>query len=170
MKISVLYYSKTGCTKEMADSIIKGIEKMDVEAKSMSIEDIDDDFLKKSSCVIIGSPTYFASIAHEVKDWLDSKSAYYNLSGKLAGAFATENYMHGGGDLAIQNMLTHFMVLGMMTYSGGGAYGNPPIHLGPVARFEDRDKQKDTFEIYGERMATKAKELFSCESESVTSL
>lgn len=162
MKMSVLYFSKTGCSEEMAGYIVKGMQSVgDVEAKAMSIENIDDEFVKESSCLVLGTPTYFASMAYQVKDWLDTKAPHYNMGGKLAGAFATENYIHGGGDLAIQGILTQFMVMGMLVYSGGGAYGKPPIHLGPVAVFEDRENQRDVFELYGQRMATKAKELFS---------
>ena len=47
----------------------------------------------------------------------------YGLTGKLGGAFATAEYLHGGAELGIQTILDHMLVLGMMAYSGGGAYG-----------------------------------------------
>jgi len=48
----------------------------------------------------------------------------------------------------------------MLTYSGGIAYGNPVIHLGPVALTGRLDESKKTFKLYGQRMATKTVEIF----------
>ena len=59
------------------------------------------------------------------------------------------------------------MVYGMLTYSGGGAFGKPVIHLGPVALSSQLDASVETFLTYGERMAAKAAELFNRGSESV---
>lgn len=161
MKMSVLYFSKDGSTKAMAELIVKGMISVgEVEAKSMSIDEVDKDYLEESSCVVIGTPTYYASMAAEVKTWLDKESVNLNLGGKLAGAFATAGYIHGGANIGIQNILTHMTFLGMLIYSGGSACGKPPIHLGPIAIADNLDEFNDLFEVYGKRMATKAKELF----------
>lgn len=162
MKMSVLYFSKSGCTKEMAETIVKGMESINgVETKVMSISEIDDEFVKESMCVVIGTPTYYTNLAAEVKMWLDTQSGKYALAGKLGGAFATANFVHGGAHNAIQNILTHLTFMGMLIYSGGNACGNPPIHIGPVAVSAQRDEYKPVFEIYGQRMAKKATELFN---------
>jgi NAD(P)H dehydrogenase (quinone) len=161
MKMSVLYFSKTGCTKEMGEAIVRGMESVgDVEAKAMPIDEADEAFVKESACVIVGSPTYYTSLAGEVKCFLDAKAGKLGLAGKLGGAFATANFAHGGGDIAIQNILTHLAFRGMLIYSGGGTCGAPPIHLGPVALSADRAAYTALFETYGSRMAAKAKELF----------
>ena len=44
------------------------------------------------------------------------------------------------------------MVMGMMVYSGGSAYGKPVIHLGPVGMSQNIADFKDLFVTYGERM------------------
>lgn len=161
MKMTVVYFSKDGSTKAMAESIVKGMVSVgDVDAKSMSIENIDEEYLKESTCLVIGTPTYYASMAAEVKTWLDKKSGDLKLGGKLGGAFATAGYIHGGANIAIQNVLTHMAFLGMLIYSGGSACGKPPIHLGPIALAGDLSDFKELFEVYGKRMADKAKELF----------
>ena len=82
------------------------------------------------------------------------------LAGKLGGAFATADYVHGGGELGIQSILDHMLVLGMLAYSGGGSFGKPVIHLGPVSVNGLSEDFSETFETYGKRMATKAVELF----------
>lgn len=161
MKMTVLYFSEEGSTKAMAESIVKGMMSVEeVKAKSMSIDGVDEEYLHESSCVVLGTPTHYASLAAEVKSWLDTKSGNLKLGGKLGGAFATAGYIHGGADIAVQNILTHMTFLGMLIYSGGSACGEPPIHLGPIALSENLDKFNDLFETYGKRMAIKAKELF----------
>lgn len=161
MKISVLYYSEDGSTKSMAESIVKGMVSVGgVEAKSMSIDKLDEEHLKESRCVVLGTPTHYAAMAAEVKNWLDKKSAEFNLAGKIGGAFATAGYIHGGAEIALQGILTHMTFLGMLAYSGGSAHGTPPIHLGPVGLSNDLDQFNDLFNEYGRRMARKTKELF----------
>lgn len=161
MKLSVLYFSKSGHTQQMAEVIARGMSEAEgVEVGVFPLDAIDADFVKESSCVVLGTPSYLACMAGSVKNWLDTESGKYDLAGKLGGAFATADYVHGGGDMAVQGILTHFMVRGMLVYSGGGSQGRPFIHLGPVAISDELDKYEPTFQIYGTRMANKALELF----------
>ena len=152
MKMMVLYYSKTGNTRKMAEVIVRGMERVPgVQAKTCSIEEVDEAWAKESRCIVLGS----------VKAWLEGPCKRCELAGKVGGAFATANYLHGGGDLGIRLILDHMMVHGMLTYSGGGAYGNPIIHLGPVALGGHLEESEETFLAYGERMARKTAELFA---------
>ena len=161
MKATVLYDSKTGHTKQMAEIIAQGLEEVQgVQARLFPLEEVDEVWAKESRCVILGSPIYMASISARVKAWLEGPCKKYQLAGKLGGAFATADYVHGGGDLGIRLILDHMMVHGMLTYSGGGAYGKPIIHLGPVALSDRLDEARETFRLYGMRMALKAQELF----------
>ena len=147
MKMAVIYHSVTGNTKNMGDLIVKGMNSIaGVEAQAFPIEAVDTDFVKEAKCVVFGSPIYAAHIA-----------------GKLVGAYATAQYVHGGAELGIREMLDHAMVMGALTYSGGGSFGKPFIHLGPVGidNTMDINQFADNFEIYGYRMAYKAKELFA---------
>lgn len=161
MKMSVLYYSRTGNTKRMAEAIAEGMRNVQgVETEVFALDAIDADFVKESKCVVLGTPVYLASMAADVKVWLDQPNANLALAGKIGGAFATQDYLHGGGDIAIQAVLAHLMVKGMMTYSGGGAWGKPVIHLGPIAMKDRLDEALGTFVTYGERMAKKTVELF----------
>lgn len=161
MKASVLYYSKTGHTKQMAQVIADGMASVEgMEAKIFSIEDLDETWVQESKCVILGSPIYMSNVATAVKGWFEGPCRKCNLAGKLGGAFATVDYVHGGGELGIRLILDHMMVMGMMTYSGGGSKGKPVIHLGPVAVSDNLDGYNDTFKIYGQRMAEKTMEVF----------
>ena len=162
MKMSVIYYSKTGTTKEMAEVIVSGMEIVEgVEARSFSIDAIDEAWVKESKCVIVGTPIYMASVTAVLKEWLENGARELGLNDKIGGAFATAAYVHGGAELGIRTILDHMMCFGMITYSGGGAFGNPVIHLGPVALSEKLEESKPTFELYGKRMAQKTVEIFA---------
>lgn len=145
----------------MAQAIAAGAQSVaNTEAKVFPLDSCEDAFVKESQCVIIGTPTYLANMAGEVKMWLDGPAKGCNLAGKLGGAFATADYLHGGADIAIQSILSHLMVRGMMVFSGGGSYGKPYIHLGPVALKENLEDFKEVFMLYGQRMARKTHDLF----------
>ena len=166
MKISIICYSLTGHTEEMAEEIVKGIEKEGLEAAVFNIRDnaVDNEYLASSEGVIIGTPTYLASSVWQIKKWLEDDSRAINLSGKLGGAFATAHFAQGGQDTAIMDILGQMLVKGMLVYSGGGSFGQPIIHHGPVALDKvgnHYEESREMFRIYGSRFASKVKELFS---------
>ena len=161
IKIAGIYHSVTGTTRRRAEEICKVVNSVDgVEGMAFPIENPDAEYVKESKCVILGTPVYYASMSGTVKMWFEKTRGQFGLPGKLAGAFATADYVHGGGEIAIQSILSHMMVSGMLAYSGGGAYGKPVIHLGPVGVKRDIESYAETFRIYGERMAMKTLELF----------
>ncbi|MCM0760520.1 NAD(P)H-dependent oxidoreductase [Sporomusa sphaeroides DSM 2875] len=161
MKMTVLYHSQTGNTKQMAEVIAEGMQTVEgVQAKAFPIEEIDEAWAKESNCVVLGTPIYMASVCGAIKNWLEGPCKKYGLAGKIGGAFATADYIHGGAELGIRLILDHMLVYGMLTYSGGGSYGKPVIHLGPVALKGHLEESKDTFLLYGQRMATKTLEIY----------
>ncbi len=167
MKLSVIYDSKSGNTKRAAEWIAEGMSSVQgVEAKAFSIKDVDSEFVMESKGVVIGSPSYAALMTPDMHTWLLASAMKLKMAGKLAGAFATEQYTHGGGELVIQSIMTTELVLGMLYYSSGGGCGDPYIHIGPVGvngnveAHNTLENYKGYFKIYGERFAAKAVELF----------
>ena len=161
MQISIVYDSKTGNTQEMARYLIEDITSIGgMETKAFFIDNIDAEYVKNSCGLIVGTPTYNGYPSARMKAWLESGPVALQVAGKLGSAYATAAFIHGGGDLAIQCILTHLMVDGMMTYSGGQSYGMPVIHLGPVAIAPQLEQFADLFRTYGQRMATQAAALF----------
>ena len=163
MKMAVIYHSVTGNTKNMGELVVKGMNSVEgVEAKGFSIEDVDFDFVKEAKCIVLGSPIYAAHITGQMMNFMLANGKNLALAGKLCGAYTTAQYVHGGAELGIREMLDHMMVSGALIYSGGGAYGKPVIHLGPVGidNTMDINQFAENFELYGQRMATKATELF----------
>lgn len=160
MKIAIVYDTKTGNTAKMAEYLMEGIASVDgAQAKAFPITAVDEEYVKASDALIVGTPTYNGYLTARMKAWLESAPAKLNVAGKLGGAYATAAFVHGGGDLAIQCVLTHLMVDGMMVYSGGQAKGMPVIHLGPVAIAPDLEAFAELFRVYGKRMAEQAAQI-----------
>ncbi|MCR5024114.1 MAG: flavodoxin domain-containing protein [Lachnospiraceae bacterium] len=163
MKLAVIYDSKTGNTKQAAEWIIEGMNEVQgVEARSFSVHSVDEDFIKEAQGIVAGSPSYAAQLTPDMHNWLLTEPGKLGFGGKLGGAFATEQFTHGGGELVIQSILTMEMVNGMLCYSGGGACGMPYIHLGPVGVNNNQEKHngmehyRDNFIIFGKRFAEMA--------------
>ncbi len=167
MKLAVLYDSKSGNTRQAAEWIAEGMRAVPgVEAAVFSIREPDEDFVAEARGVVIGSPSYLAQLTPELHKWLFTASQKLPLAGKLGGAFATEQYTHGGAELVIQSILTNELVFGMLCYSGGSSQGKPIIHIGPVGVNDNveahngMEKYEEYFRVYGRRFAAKALELF----------
>ena len=167
MKLAVLFDSKSGNTKQAAEWIAAGMGEVDgVEARAFQIGQEDADFVKEARGVVIGCPVYAALMTPDMRAWLMGAGGKYAMAGKLGGAFATEQYTHGGAELVIQAILTNELVWGMLCYSGGGSQGHPVIHLGPVGVNGNAEKHngmehyEETFRIFGRRFAAKAAQLF----------
>lgn len=160
-KVSIIYFSQTGHTKKVAKEIELGIksENENIIVKQFSLDNIDNNFLEESSAVIFGTPTIYSNISWQLKKWFD-ESKKINLEGKIGGAFATANYVQGGADIALQSIINHMLVKGMLVYSGGSSLGKPYTHLGPIAIVSEIDDSKEMFRIFGIRIAKKLKILF----------
>lgn len=159
MKIAIIYYSQTGNTQKVADLIAEGAGKVsNVEAKCMSIEAIDEEFLTEAKAVILGSPTIAGTFAWQLKQWLDTTRT---VGGKLGAVFATAKFVGGGAEVAELALIAEMLVKGMLVYSSGAAEGQPFIHYGAVCIQDGDDGQKERAKIFGERIAKKAVELFN---------
>lgn len=166
MRLAVVFDSKTGNTRQAAEWIVEGMGRVsNVEARAFGVDEVDEGFLREAKGVVIGCPSYMSTMTPSLRTWLMS-GGKMGLAGKLGGAFATEQYTHGGGDLVIQSILTNELVFGMLCYSGGASFGKPVIHIGPVGVNDNIEAHngmahyRDVFCVYGERFAKKAAELF----------
>ena len=166
MKLAVIYDSKTGNTRQAAEWIAEGMNAVPgAEARTFSIHEIDEAFVKEAVGAVIGSPSYAALMTPDMRTWLMG-AGKLGMAGKLGGAFATEQYTHGGAELVIQSILTNELVWGMLCYSGGGSQGKPIIHFGPVGvngnveAHNGMEHYEAYFRVYGERFARKATEIF----------
>jgi len=128
-KAIVIYYSRTGNTKKMAESVLEGLQKENVEAALKDAASVDVDELLKYDAILIGSPTYYGSMAAEVKKLLDDSVKFHGkLTGKVGAAFSSSANTGGGNETTILDILNAFLIHGMIIQ--GDAQGD---HYGPVA-------------------------------------
>ena len=112
MNIAIIYFSKTGRTRAMAEVIADGAGSVSgVEVRLFELDRIDKSYLAECKAVFFGTPTYLA--CWELKKWFD-ESTMYPLAGKLGAVFATADFAQGGADVAIQSVLGHMLVKGML--------------------------------------------------------
>ena len=161
MKIAIIYHSTTGNTEKMAELVKQGcLAAAGVEAQAMSIEAVDQDYVREARAVIFGSPTYEGTCSWQMKRFLDSGPK--DLTGKLAGVFVSENWPGGGGaSFAEMTIIAALLVHGMIVYSGGITEGAPYLHFGAVSRkAPTEDLYRDRCIKLGSNIARKALELF----------
>lgn len=159
MKLAIIYFSKGGRTRQMAEAVAEGARRVpDTEAALFDLDHIDYDYVAQAGAVVFGTPTYYANLCWQMKKWFDE--AYRcDLSGKLGAAFATADYPQGGADVAVLTLLQHMLVKGMLVYSGGAVLGKPFLHLGAVANKENFEHSRPLFQVFGERIARQAEKL-----------
>jgi len=67
-KILIVYYSKTGHTKKMAEAIAKGCRRVEgVEVTLKRVEDTTNRDLLEADAIILGSPSFFRLPAWPIK-------------------------------------------------------------------------------------------------------
>ena len=160
MKISIIYHSETGNTRQMAELVREGCVAAGAEAKCMPIDAVDTAYVEDSAAVILGSPTYEGTCSWQMKRFLDGGPR--GLAGKLGGVFASQNWPGGGGaSFAEMTLIAGMLVLGMLVYSGGIAEGMPYLHFGAVSRkAPDEDFYRDRCLKLGENITKKAMDIF----------
>jgi len=129
MQALVLYYSKGGNTRKLAEAIVKGVN--EVEGVTALIKKTDevtpDDFLD-SEAIIAGSPVYFGTMAAELKKVMDDFiGVRKRMEGKIGAAFATSGDASGGKETTMMSIIQAFLIYGMIIVgdpmSATGHYG-----------------------------------------------
>lgn len=146
--ILVLYYSRHGATRKLAELIAQGVESVPgcdarlrtVPAVSTVTEasepevpldgapyvELDD--LQQCAALALGSPTRFGNMAAAMKYFWDGTAAQW-LSGALAGkpgcVFTSTGSLHGGQEATLLSMMIPLFHHGMLVL--GLPYTNPEL-------------------------------------------
>jgi NAD(P)H dehydrogenase (quinone) len=159
-KALVIYYSRTGHTKKMAEYILEGIKKegkAEFKAFIKDVKDVKVEDLLDYDVIIIGSPTYYGSMACEIKKLLDDSVKFHGkLEGKIGAAFASSANVGGGNETTVLDILNAMLIHGMIIQ--GDPQGD---HYGPVAIGAPDDRAAKECLRLGSRIAKLAKELYS---------
>lgn len=129
MQVLILYHSKSGNTKKLAEAIAKGIEEVDaVKSMLKSTEEVTKDDFINCDGIIAGSPVYFGSMAGELKMVFDKFVATRKkMEGKIGAAFATGAGDSGGKETTILSIIQAMLIYGMVVVgdpmSATGHYG-----------------------------------------------
>ena len=107
MQILVLYFSKGGNTKKLAEAILKGVESVDgVEGVLKHTDDVTKENFVSSDGIIAGSPVYFGVMAAQLKKIFDEfVGVRKKMEGKIGAAFATSADPSGGTVMLIYGMV-----------------------------------------------------------------
>lgn len=146
--VLVLYYSRHGSTKRLADAIAQGVSSLDVPVIVRTVKSISDtrgdtdtkdassavpevtlQELEQCSALALGSPTRFGNMAAPVKYFLDSTSSQWlkgALIDKPACVFTSSSSMHGGQESTLLSMMVPLIHHGMVIC--GLPYSEPELH------------------------------------------
>jgi len=129
MKALIVYYSRTGTTKKMAELIAEEVRSAGLEVDLLSVSEVKPEQLLDYDGIIMGSPTYYGTLAAGLKELLDkSISIHGKLDGKIGAAFSSAANIGGGNESTILSILEAMLIHGMIIQ--GDPEGD---HYGPVA-------------------------------------
>jgi NAD(P)H dehydrogenase (quinone) len=116
MQVLVMYYSRSGNTKKLAEEIAKGVKEVEgVNCLLKSATDVTKDDFIKSDGIIAGSPVYFGTMAAEMKAVFDKFVGIRNkMENKVAAAFATSADPSGGKETTIISIIQALLIYGMI--------------------------------------------------------
>ncbi len=132
----ILYYSRSGNIRSMAEQIARGVEARGMEARLRTVPAVSavceatepdipeqgdlyatSDDLLNSAGLILGSPTRFGNMAAPLKYFLDSTGEMWlngDLIGKPAAVFTSTSSLHGGQEATLLSMMVPLLHHGMV--------------------------------------------------------
>ena len=166
VRIVIVYYSRFGVVKRLGDAIAAGARGVpNTQVSFLNVEDRPLEELREgetegdmalrraavinqlmaSEALIVGAPTYFGSMASEVKRLFEDCAAanpppmdrtrpwlHHRFHDKVGAAFTASGTPHGGNEMALHSILTMMMHLGMVVVTPGQGQ---PILENPAAPY-----------------------------------
>jgi NAD(P)H dehydrogenase (quinone) len=129
MQILILYFSKGGNTRKLADIIAQGVDEIEgVKAILKSTGEVTKNDFVDSAGIIAGSPVYFGVMAADLKKIFDEfVGIRKRMEGKVGAAFATSGDASGGKETTMMSIIQALLIYGMIVMgdpmSATGHYG-----------------------------------------------
>jgi len=116
MQILILYFSKGGNTKKLAEAILEGVERVEgVVGVLKHTEDVTKEDFVSSDGIIAGSPVYFGVMAAQLKKIFDEfVGVRKKMEGKIGAAFATSADPSGGKETTMMSIIQVMLIYGMV--------------------------------------------------------
>ncbi|MFB0500602.1 MAG: flavodoxin family protein [Candidatus Hadarchaeaceae archaeon] len=101
-KVIVVYETKYGNTKFVAETIIEGLKKVKgIETVLSELKKVDLNEIPGYDAILVGSPNHLGGPTRGIKKFID-KLGKLNLKGKMGAVFDT--YLGGNFEKAVQKM------------------------------------------------------------------
>ena len=153
----VIYYSRSGNTKQMAEIIAKSMNEAGLKTDCKSIEKVKAEDLFGYDAIAIGSPTYYGHMAGPIKDLFDESVSHHGqLDGKVGAAFSSAANIGGGNETTIMGIIEAMLIAGMIVQ--GDPQGD---HYGPVSIGKPDKRVQQQCQRRGQRIAALPKKLHS---------
>ncbi len=153
----VIYYSKSGNTKKMAEIIAKSMNDSELPTDCKSVNEIQADDLLGYDAIVIGSPTYYGQMAAPIKQLIDDTVGFHGkLDGKVAAAFSSSANIAGGNETTVMGILEAMLIAGCVVQ--GDPRGD---HYGPVSISKPDERVKQQCQRRGKRIAELTRKLLS---------
>ncbi len=116
MKILVLYFSKGGNTRRLAEHVAEGVHSVEnAECILKTTETVTKDDFLAADGIIAGSPVYFGGMAADLKKIFDEfVGVRRKMEGKVGAAFTTSGDPTGGKETTLLSILQCMLIYGMV--------------------------------------------------------
>lgn len=152
----VIYYSRSGNTKQMAKTIAEAMSEANLPTKCKSVTDTTLDDLQAADAIVVGSPTYYGRLAAPIAQFFDdSVTRHGKLDGKVGAAFSSSSNIAGGNETTIMSILSTLLIHGMVVQ--GDPQGD---HYGPVSIGKPDERVIKQCQRRGQRIAELTNKLF----------
>jgi NAD(P)H dehydrogenase (quinone) len=153
----VIYYSRTGNTKTMAEIIAEFMNQGQLPTECRSVDEIKPSDLLDFDAIVVGTPTYYGQMAAPLKQLFDELvSEHGRLDGKVGAAFSSAANIGGGNETAIMGIIEAMLICGMTVQ--GDPMGD---HYGPVSIGAPDARVKTQCARRGRRIAELTRKLFA---------
>ena len=155
-KAIVVYYSRSGNTKEMAQIVAKAMNDAGLPTECKPVGEVSLDELFDADAIVVGSPTYYGHMAAPIKEMFDNAvSRHGQLDGKVGGAFSSAANIGGGNETTIMGIIEAMLISGMVVQ--GDPQGD---HYGPVSIGKPDERVISQCKRRGQRIAKLTNKLF----------
>ena len=147
IQVLVTYYSLSGNTKTMAQSVVAGAEAVPgTRVLLHTVGEVTADLLFGSDAVIVGSPVYWSNMSGEVKTFFDRWQfefgvfPEFKMRNKVGAAFATGGQVSSGKEVTMLTILAAMLGNQMIIVSDGGAFGASATTEGASPGIDEAEK------------------------------
>lgn len=146
MQILILYYSKGGNTRRLAEAIADGVNSVPgVNSLLKKTEEVTNDDFLESDGIIAGSPVYFGVMAAQLKKVFDDfVGIRKKMEGKVGAVFTTSGDPTGGKETTMMSIIQCLMIYGMVIVgdpmSATGHYGTACVGIPDTDTLENGKK------------------------------